>query len=429
VTVSVQAVVAVDDEFDRGLIDAVMAGQEGVTVLDYLDVGGPTASTYGAGDVFIVACVDYTADAQAYVQEAAKQHPSRPIVLVCPAGNNGYLRQAFESGVEDVVALPPGIDTNKDTEFADHLAFALQKAVVRRRGEDVTRPKGDGRLICVLGLKGGSGKTLTTANLGAALAAAGSSVAILDLDLQFGDLALTMGLAPDRTIYDLVRSGGSLDAEKLRDFLAVHSSGAQALLAPLRPDHASVVNPPFVREVLRLLRDMFDYVIVDTPPNFTPEVICAVDMADDILMVAMRDTLSLKNTKLGLETLERMDYDRRKIRILLNRANTKVGIARQDVLGILGRDVDVLVPSHRHVTRSVNQGMPIALEKGSAAGKAFRQLAAMYQQDAASATAKAKPRPVTVPDVEFVAKEAGSAQNGDAEKGSKPRGRLFKRGR
>jgi pilus assembly protein CpaE len=228
-------------------------------------------------------------------------------------------------------------------------------------------------------LKGGSGKTLTAVNLGVALAALGHSVAMVDLDLQFGDLALTMGLAPERTIYELVRSGGSLDSEKLRDYLVEHSSGARALLAPLRPDHASVVNPPFVREVLRLLREMHEYVVVDTPPNFTPEVISAVDMSTDVVMVVMRDTLSLKNTKLGLETLERMDYDRRKIRIVLNRANTKVGIARQDVLGILGRDADIFVPSHRDVTRSVNQGVPIALEQGSAAGKAFRQLAHLYE--------------------------------------------------
>jgi pilus assembly protein CpaE len=380
-TISIQALVAVDDEVDRGLIDTVVAGGSQVTVLDYIDVGGSTGSGYGAGDVLIVACADYTQEIQTYITEATRQHPNRPIVLVCPVSSNGYLRDAFSNGVDDVVSIPHETGVEAEHELTRQLMFALEKAVIRRRGGEPERPHGDGALICVLGLKGGSGKTLTAINLGVSLADAGHSVALVDLDLQFGDLALAMGLPPERTIYDLVRSGGSLDTEKLRDFLVEHPSGARALLAPLRPDHAAHVTAPFVRELLRLLREMYEYVVVDTPPNFTPEVISAVDMSSDVLLVAMRDTLSLKNTKLGLETLERMEYDRRKIRVLLNRANTKVGIDRQDILGILGRDVDVLVPSHRDVTRSINQGLPIALERGVAAGKAFRELANLYIND------------------------------------------------
>ena len=100
-----------------------------------------------------------------------------------------------------------------------------------------------GRMICVLGLKGGSGKTLTSSNLAVSLADAGHSVALVDLDLQFGDVGLTLGLRPEHTVYDLVRAGGTLDAEKLADFLTVHPSGIRALLAPARPDEAGVVTP------------------------------------------------------------------------------------------------------------------------------------------------------------------------------------------
>jgi len=378
---SLQALVALDDEIDRGLIDTLVASEARVTVLDYVEIGGPTASGYGAGDVLIVACADYTSEVRLYIAEAARQHPSRPIVLLAPIGTNGYLRAAFVSGVDDVVALPAEPGAEIDPLLVDQLTFALEKAVVRKRDLSAERPSLDGRVICVLGTKGGSGKTLTAVNLGAALANRGHSVALVDLDLQFGDLALAMGLRPERTIYDLVRSGGSLDAEKLRDFMVEHPSGAKALLAPLRPDHAAFVQVPFLREVIRLLRETHQYVVIDTPPNFTPEVIAAVDMSSDVLMVAMRDTLSLKNTKLGLETLERMDYDRRAVRILLNRANTKVGIDRQDVLGILGRDVDVLIPSHRDITRSINQGLPIALVSGNGTGKAFRGLADLYRDE------------------------------------------------
>jgi pilus assembly protein CpaE len=211
----------------------------------------------------------------------------------------------------------------------------------------------------------------------------------MDLDLQFGDVALAMGLNPVRTMYDLVRSGGSLDAEKLEDFLVEHPSGVRALLAPVRPDQAAVISVPFLAEVQDLLAETFEFVVFDTPPSFSPEVISAVDCSTDILVVAMRDTLSLKNTKLGLETLERMEYDRRRVKVLLNRANTNVGIERADVLAILGRDVDILLPSDREITRSINQGSPIALQRGSAAGVVFRSVAQLYIDASVGAKADA----------------------------------------
>jgi pilus assembly protein CpaE len=265
---------------------------------------------------------------------------------------------------------------------------------MRRRGTAVPKEQAVQNVICVLGLKGGSGKTLTSVNLAVALADAGHSVVVMDLDLQFGDVALTMGLTPMRTIYDLVRSGGSLDAGKLEDFLMEHSSGARALLAPVRPDQAAMITVPFLGEVQRLLGEMFEFVVLDTSPSFGPEVISSIDSSNYILVVAMRDTLSLKNTKLGLETLERMEYDRRRVKILLNRANTNVGIEREDVLAILGRDVDILVPSHRDITRSVNQGVPITMQRGSEAAKAFRQLADLYIDEAAARSTSAPAAPV-----------------------------------
>jgi Flp pilus assembly CpaE family ATPase len=124
-------------------------------------------------------------------------------------------------------------------------------------------------------------------------------------------------------------------------------------------------------------------------------VINAVDSSTEVVLVAMRDTLSLKNAKLGLETLERMEYDRRHVKILLNRANTNVGIDREDVLAILGRTVDVLVPSDRDITRSINHGKPIAMQRGTEAAKAFRSLAELFV--AASSDGQELPVPAEAP--------------------------------
>jgi pilus assembly protein CpaE len=124
---------------------------------------------------------------------------------------------------------------------------------------------------------------------------------------------------------------------------------------------------------------MADYVVVDTPPGFTPEVIAAIDKSTQICVVAMLDSLSLKNTKLGLETLELMEYDPASIKVVLNRADSRVGVTPEDVSSLLGRMPDVRVPSHRDITRSVNEARPIVLSGGNAeARKAFMGLAASY---------------------------------------------------
>ena len=370
--------VALDREVDRGLVETLVTRDPRIKVIDYLELSGPPSSSLGAADALIIAVADYTTEVQDFVAIARRQHPERPIVLMCPPSGNGYVGEAFESGVDDIVALPTEVNGAVDPTLARQLAFALEKAVMRKRGTAEPKEEAARNVICVLGLKGGSGKTLTSINLAVALAEAGHSVAIMDLDLQFGDVALAMGLNPVRTMYDLVRSGGSLDAEKLADFLVEHPSGVKALLAPVRPDQASVITVSFLAEVQRLLAEMFEFVVIDTPPSFSPEVIAAVDSSTDVLMVVMRDTLSLKNSKLGLETLERMEYDRRRVKIILNRANTNVGIERDDVLAILGRDVDILLPSHRDIARSINQGIPIALQGSSEAANAFRALAKTY---------------------------------------------------
>jgi pilus assembly protein CpaE len=156
------------------------------------------------------------------------------------------------------------------------------------------------------------------------------------------------------------------------------------LLAPRRPDHAGAVTVEFVRDLFDTLREMAEFVVVDTPPGFTPEVIAAIDRSSEICVVAMLDALSLKNTKLAMETLELMEYDPGSIKVVLNRADSRVGVTPEDVTILLGRAPDIRVPSHRDITRSVNEAMPIVLSGGnSEARKAFQALGASYVARAA----------------------------------------------
>lgn len=376
----VDALVALDSLVDRQVVETLLSSSPTLSVVDYLELGSPPDGL--DGDVLIVACAQYTPAVADYIASAARDRPRRPVVLLAPQSINGEVADAFAHGAEDVLTLPQEDGIAHVPEMAPQVVFALEKALARRRGASAAADRSLGRLICTLGLKGGSGKTLTVANLAVALAAAGKRVAVIDLDLQFGDVGLALGLAPERTLYDLARAGGSLDAEKIADFMPVHSSGVRTLLAPARPDQAGVVTPEFLSEVYPVLREAADFVVVDTPPSFTPEVIGAVDCCTDVCMVAMLDSLSLKNAKLGLQTLERMDYDAARVRVVLNRADSKVGISHADVMAILGRPPTVLVPSDREVTRSINLGEPIATaNRRSQAARAYHALAGMYIAD------------------------------------------------
>jgi len=285
------------------------------------------------------------------------------------------VRRVFEAGAEDIVMLPAAYSAAGGGATSEQIRFALQKAIARRNGASAAR-RTTGELICVLGPKGGTGKTLTSTNLAVSLAEEGHSTVVVDLDLQFGDVGLALGLDPDRTIYDLATSSGSLDDEKLDAYLATHPSGARALLSPARPDQAAAISVDFLREIFTMLRTGFEYVIVDTPPGFTPEVIASIDSSSYACIVCTLDSLSLKNTRLGLETLALMGYDADRTRLVLNRANSRLGLSGDDVVAILGREPDVHVPSHRDIARSLSEGTPIAaVAHGSEAARAFAELA------------------------------------------------------
>jgi len=371
----IKTLIAIDAEVDGHAVQSLL---EDVPSLNIVGVINGLEESWralqeGKPDLLIVACAGYSDRALYFIDSAVKQESERAVVVVSTGSPNGFVRRVFEAGADDLLALP---------EEPDRVAFALEKAMARRRGAAVASGVALAPMICILGPKGGTGKTLISTNLTVALASAGHKPILVDLDLQFGDVGLALGIRPDKTIYDLARSAGSIDADKVGDYLMSHSSGARVLLAPTRPDQASAVTVDFLRDVFTVLRTMADHVIVDTPPGFTPEVIAAIDNSTDVVIVGMLDSLSLKNTKLGLETLELMGFDPNRISLVLNRADTRVGITREDVDVIIGRAPEVFIPSDRQIPISVNDGQPIVLqEERSEAARAFRALAEMYAGD------------------------------------------------
>jgi pilus assembly protein CpaE len=385
---TIRTLVILAEQADRQLAETALANEPSLEVVGYADyLEDWRRFLEQPGDVVVVGCYGHDDGVTEIVDHAVKHRPDRPVVVMSEASPNGFLRQAFEAGADDVITLP---------QSPEQVAFTLEKVIARKKGLAVPG-KAAAPIIAILGPKGGTGKTLIATNLAVALAQRDANVVLVDLDLQFGDIGLALGLSPERTMYDLMKAGPPFDHEKLDRHLIRHSSGVKVLIAPTRPDQASAVSIDFLRDIYASLRTMCDAVIVDTPPGFTPEVIATIDVSSEICMVGMLDSLSLKNTKLGLETLDLMGYDGEHISLVLNRADSRVGITPDDVSTIVGRGPDVAVPSDREIPRSVNEGTPIVgSRQSSGAAKAFRSLADRYAKTPAPKPAPLQSSPTGV---------------------------------
>lgn len=377
----VRILVSVDESVDAELVHTMLAIEPEVQIVGLCEGLGDRWDSLAeeAGELLVVACDGYSDNVLRYIGAVTKRKPDRPVIVLSSGPANGFVRRVFQAGADDMITLPEAGAQNANGALAEEIVFTLQKAVARKRSSVTEAAITRGAMICVLGPKGGIGKTLTSTNLAVALAQDGHTTAIVDLDLQFGDVALALGITPGKTAYDLAVSSGTLDAEKLDAYLAWHDSGVRVLVAPTRPDQAAAVTVDFLRDVYGVLRSAFDFVVVDTPPGFTPEVIASIDSSSSVCMVGMLDSLSLKNTKLGLETLALMGYGDERVKLVLNRADSRVGITHDDVVQIVGRKPDVLVPSHRDIARFVNEGRPIVVAgKRSEAARSFAALAGLY---------------------------------------------------
>lgn len=284
-----------------------------------------------------------------------------PVVLVATPSNDLW-RHAVRAGVRDIV----------DPDLVDvDLAPALGRAVewTARLWQDSgpsapPPPPRTGRVIVVLSPKGGSGKTMVASNLTAALAReADGSVALVDLDVQFGDAAYALGLVPQHTIGQLA-TAPTLDATALKVFLTCHEpSGAYVLCGAESPDEGESVTEELACRVVELLARDVAYVVVDTPAGLDERTLGVLGLATDVVLVSSLDVSSIRNLGKEIDALERVGLLPESRHFVLNRSDARVGIEPSDVEAALGMKIDTAVPSSRAIPFSMNQGRPIVLEE------------------------------------------------------------------
>ena len=215
--------------------------------------------------------------------EAIRSVTAAPIVLVTSASANSLLSEALQAGIHDVVLLP---------QLTDGIVFTIKKAHSLAAGRVAggagkAASHAEGKVVTLFSPKGGSGKTALACNLAVLFARKHQRrTLLLDLDLQFGDVAIMMGIEPDKTIYDLVMARRELDSEALAGYVTAHQSGVHVLPAPLRPEDAELVTEERLGHLFAVAKESYDVVVVDTPPFFHGPVLSTLDRTDQLLLVA-----------------------------------------------------------------------------------------------------------------------------------------------
>jgi len=326
------------------------------------------ASTLTGGHLQVVLHATRSATLPANDVAAIREYTRVPVILLASGGSPTLLEDALDADVADVLLLP---------QLTDNVVFAIRKACHAGRRAASASGGRQGRLVTVFSPKGGTGKTVLSTNIGTSLAKHwGKRALLLDLDLQFGDAAIMLGLEPDKTIYDLVTAPGELDSEKLAGYTTRHACGLDILPAPLRPEDAELVTEAKLARLLEVARESYDVIVVDTSPFFHGPMLATLDRTDELLLLTSLDVPTIKNVRLSLQTLELLSFPPDRIKVVLNRANSKVGMQRKEVESALEMGVRFEVPSDRAVPLAVNRGNPAVLSDGkSEFSRAVKELA------------------------------------------------------
>jgi pilus assembly protein CpaE len=306
-------------------------------------------------------------------EKLAAAVPTAAVIMMSVQGEADYLRRSMLAGAREFLVKPFSSDELTASirqvwtrEKEKQSRFAPIAATPERPTDGTGEPA---NVTAVFSPKGGVGRTTVSVNLAVAAAQAGKKVALVDASFQFGDVGVLLNLNPrNKSIADLaaeLQAGEQYDS--LDGFLVTHSSGVRVLLAPPTPEQAELIGPPAVKQVLQALRTDHDLVVVDCPSSFNETTLAVLDEADMILTLLTLEITSVKNMRLFLEVCEQLGYGPEKIRLVLNRADSTLGIRVADVEHSIGRKVDhTIVSDGRSVVYALNRGVPFFLSNREA---------------------------------------------------------------
>ncbi len=286
--------------------------------------------------------------------------PDLGVIIMSVQGEQEYLKKAMSAGAREYLIKP---FTSDDLLASIEKTYEMQNR--RKHGSRSPDQNIQSRVFSIFSTKGGVGKTTIACNLAVALARTTKKrVALIDLDLQFGDVAVMMNLSVKNTLYDLVRDLKNVDSDIVNDYLTTHFTGVHVLPAPLKPEYAEFIDAKQIEKVIGLLAGNFHYIIIDLPAALSEIVLTALDASERILVVSTLDLPTIKNVKVGLDLMESIKYPREKLHVILNKASELFGIKYREFEDAVGHPIWSLMPEDSTtVITSANKGIPFVMTR------------------------------------------------------------------
>jgi pilus assembly protein CpaE len=355
-------------QFDPALevVGAARTGKEGIELTQRLDP-----------DVVIMDINMPDIDGITATKTIRERQPHVQVVILSVQGDTSYMRRAMLAGARDYLVKPP---------LMDELLNAVKQAGVLAQQERLKtaqahtplpasgfpsavglKPASLGKIIAVCSPKGGVGRTTVAVNLSIALHNEDTQCLIVDGSLQFGDVAMFFNEQGKNSVIDLAPRIETLEPDVVESVVIKHkASGVHILSAPTRPEDAERVDPEQFKGLLRYLRQMYAYIVVDTTAYLNEITLSAIDESDVIVLLTTQDIPALKNARLFLDLLRTLNVDLNKVVFTVNRYDRRIAITPERISENLKQPVRAVIPlDERTVIPSVNRGVPFVLEARS----------------------------------------------------------------
>jgi pilus assembly protein CpaE len=299
-----------------------------------------------------------------------QQNPASQVVILSVQGDPNYMRRAMLAGARDFLTKPPALDeltaAMRRAGKMAHQERAKTVGMTGMAGSGIALQAASGifgKVIVVYGPKGGTGTTTIAVNLAITLQSEETRVAVVDGNLQFGDVAVFMNEQVRNSILDLAPRAEELDPEVVNNVMLTHSaSGVKLLAAPNRPEYAENVSGEQYGKVIKFLRTMFSYIIIDASSALTDIVLAAMDACDLVILITTQEIPAIKNARLFLDLADVLGIKRKQILFVMNRFDKRIGITPEKVGESFKQEVAAVIPfEDRVVVPSVNRGVPFML--------------------------------------------------------------------
>ena len=337
-----------------------------------------------------------------------KMVPYTQIVILSIQNDPNYMRRAMLAGARDFLTKPPTIDElNSAIRHAGAMARDERAKVPQTSGIQSTlgglRPQGTpgvgGRVITFYSPKGGAGCTTLATNLAVCLNNEDTSVLIVDANLQYGDVSVFLNEQGKNSILDLAPRADELDPDIINNVTVKHAqSGIRILAAPMKPENADSVTGEQFSKVIKYLREIFSYVIIDTASALTNLTASAIDNSDLLILLTTQDIPSIKNSRLFLDEIDALGFERKRIIFVMNKFDKRIGITPEKVSENLKQEITSIIPYEERVIVSVNRGIPFLLvDKSRPLSRSILTLAEEVKQRISEVESQTDDLPVIKP--------------------------------